>query len=494
MNPDEFEYFFDLDELEPFAAIPLPQPLPDRDPGARRTPSDESVTEPPVVVPPKTVVPQSKAVLVRPDEGAQQKSRDCPVVVGTEVPQIDRPSMGPVHGDVTDPAGPAIPVLSASPGAVTPPGFPPEQTPPCALTPVVATTSPERGADREWREANRPWRRLLSVHALGQFAFCSRSGIYAAEHGDETDVDEPPLRLDYLPNFDLAQIEERLSQLLPYFWMAVLLALAAPVVMITGLVTRNRLLAWPALTITGLSWLWLLELVRMIVTLLRRRSAARRAALREPGPDISRIEDVNWWSMLRAGFTATRYQRPFRHPQLPLEGCPWHVLERASLRIPVIRSGADKLGDAKHAVYPKHEIRLAAYAVLLEATAHVDVPYGLIFPADSHLGLAVPITRALRNQVAEQLDRALGLLSRSQRGESEPRPPQDRKRCAACRLGQPVRITDREIARTRMAGTPLLILEQHASSQKFHCECGDRFGSAPPHRRILQLGLMSNVE
>ena len=289
MNPDEFEYFFDLEEIEPFATIPLPQPRRDQDPGARPAPSDEPVTEPPVVVPPKTVVPASKTVSVRPDEAPQRKSCDHPADVRSEVPQIGRPSASLFQGDYPPAA------------SVMPPGSQLGQTPPCVPTPVVATTSPERGVDPESRDDNRPWRRLLSVHALGQFAFCSRSGIYSAEHGDETDVDEPPLRLDYLPNFDLALIEERLSQLLQYFWMALVLSLASPAVLVAGLVARNRSLVYPALAVTGLSWLWFLDLVSLIFTLLRRRSAARRAAVREPSPHISRIEEVNWWSMLSAG-------------------------------------------------------------------------------------------------------------------------------------------------------------------------------------------------
>ena len=37
---------------------------------------------------------------------------------------------------------------------------------------------------------------------------------------------------------------------------------------------------------------------------------AHRAEARAPEPNITRIERVNWWSMLRAGFEPISYERP----------------------------------------------------------------------------------------------------------------------------------------------------------------------------------------
>jgi hypothetical protein len=246
----------------------------------------------------------------------------------------------------------------------------------------------------------------MSVHVLGQFTFCGRAGIYSAENGDETDLDEPAPRLTYLPNFDLERIEEQLSKVIREFWTMSFLGFITILLMVIAVKVQYELMFYPALAGSLLCLQQVVSLAGMMFVLMRRRRAAQRAEAREPSPTIDRIEPVNWWSMLKAGFDRKDYQRQFRHPELRLEGCPWCVLERASLRIPVIKSGADKLGDAKHALYPKHEVRLAAYAVLLEATQHVQVPYGLIFPSDSHIGLAVPITNALRDQVRERLDRS----------------------------------------------------------------------------------------
>ena len=314
------------------------------------------------------------------------------------------------------------------------------------------------------------------------------------EQGDDTDVDEPAPRLDFLPNFDLARIEERLSEVLRTLGLALVLSLAAPAGLVYGLVRQHSVVAYAALAATGLCWLWLGDVGWALVVLLRRRQAARVARSEEPELTLDRIASVNWWSLLKAGFEPVNYERPFRHPELPLEGSPWRVLERGSLRIPVVRSGGRRLGDAKHTLYPKHELRLAAYAMLLEAIEHVTVPYALIFPADSHRGLAVPISQSLRERVAQQLEGALDLVAKSHRGDSEPRPPRERQRCAGCRLGEPIRINDTEVMQQVIAGTRLLLLQRPATGERFHCACGDRFGSTPPHRRILRLGLVTIVE
>ena len=333
----------------------------------------------------------------------------------------------------------------------------------------------------------------MSVHVLGQFAFCNRAGIYSAENGNETDLDEPPPQWGYLPNFDVEQIEEQLAKLIRQCWVWLGLILIFGMGMVGGVTIQDRRIFYPALVGAVVCLVSLLSTGRMVLTLLWRRSAARRAVSNEPSLTIDRIEPVNWWSLLKAGFEPVAYQRQFRHPHLALEGSPWRVLERGSLRIPVIKSGAGRLGDAKHTVYPKHELRLGAYAMLLEATEHVQVPYGLVFPANSHWGLVVPIMPSLREQVVEHLQRANDLLVRSQRGDSDPRPPRDRNRCAACRLGEPTPLSEADIKRARKARIPLHVLAD-GLNRTYHCACADRFGSAPSHRRIIQLGLRSTVE
>jgi hypothetical protein len=196
--------------------------------------------------------------------------------------------------------------------------------------------------------------------------------------------------------------------------------------------------------------------------------------------------------MLKAGFEPIIYERPFQHPELPLEGSPWRVLQRGSRRIPVIKSGGRKLGDKRGELYPKHQVRLVAYALLLEATGHIDVPYGLVFPVDSPHGRAFPITVELRERCVRLLYEFERKLAESQRERTQPQLPENRKRCANCDYGKPVPTTAREVENARKSRQQLVVL-QHSSGELYRCECADRFGSAPPHGLTVRKGLTAVV-
>ena len=188
-----------------------------------------------------------------------------------------------------------------------------------------------------------------------------------------------------------------------------------------------------------------------IAILAARRRNATRAEAGEPEPDIRTTEPINWWSMLNAGYEPIRNESPFQHPDLPLIGAPWRVLQRGSQRIPVIKAGGQKLGSSKNRLYPKHEVRLVAYALLLEATNHIHVPYGLVFPVDSPHGLAFPITDELRTRALKMLRDLERTLADSQQRGTHPEIPGKVGRCANCDLGRPEKITESEIRNARKA-------------------------------------------
>jgi hypothetical protein len=495
MNPDEFQYYFELEELEPFAGVPRTELFGHADSTNARNHLPVPASNSPARS--RTDTPSAgdagSTAVTTEQPWSEQGSRSSPSGADARQWESARANASSAGAHSRDSRSPPprsdIPAYSAE-------RRPAEQVARDFVSADASHAHVSKGAavsTRTSAPSESAWRDRMSVHVLGQFAFCGRAGIYSAENGDETDLDEPLPQWGYLPNFDLERIEEQLAKLLRQLWLLLGLIVIFIVGMVGGVALQDRRIFYPALLGVLVCGVSVFNTVVMVLTLLWRRAAARRAQAREPDRAIDRIQAVNWWSLLKAGFDPVPCQRQFRHPRLALEGSPWRVLERGSLRIPVIKSGARKLGDAKHAIYPKHELRLAAYAMLLEATEHVQVPYGVIFLADSHLGLAIPITEFLRNQVAEQLERANDLIVRSQRGESEPRPPADRNRCATCRLGEPIAISDSDIRSARKSRTSLLVLKD-PSERKFHCACGDRFGSAPPHRRIINLGLTSTVE
>jgi len=79
-------------------------------------------------------------------------------------------------------------------------------------------------------------------------------------------------------------------------------------------------------------------------------------------------------------------------------------------------------------------------------------------------------------------------LRDSQAGEAEPNPPRQQTRCGNCPHGFPEPIAAADIEKCRKASVPLLVLER-PGGQTYHCVCGDRFGTAPPHRKAQRLEL-----
>lgn len=336
-------------------------------------------------------------------------------------------------------------------------------------------------------------RNLLSVHALGQYVFCPRAAILAAERGDQRDLDEPLPRPTFLPNFDLDRIEGVLAQKFKHLVLALVLLVALPTSMVLSL--RNETMGYFYLAAATLFFalMWTADLLTAVVKLAIRRAAALRAEAREPEPAFSGTEPVNWWSMLNAGFEPITHQRQFQHPELPLEGNPWRVLHKGSLRIPVIQAGGDRLGNQKDRLFPKHEVRLTAYAMLLEADGHHKGPYGLVFPADSPRGLAFSITDNHRRQAVQLLAEFEKQLDDSQQRNVHPGLPANRNCCTNCDYGKPIATSIREVNSLRKAGEQVVIL-QSRSDQLFHCDCADRFGSAPPHRDAIRMGLRAILE
>lgn len=329
---------------------------------------------------------------------------------------------------------------------------------------------------------------LLSVYALGQFEFCTRAGILAVEtnHGEEEL--EPQFHLDYLPNYELAKIEEHLAQRLNALVGWTVWAGFSAYGVRLGMAWERPAAGMMGFLAASFGLLAMTNQSRLIVQLVARKIAAQQATANEPPLQLANVTPVNWWSLLRCGWQPLVYPRALRHPTWSLVGNPWRVLHRDSQRIPVVQSGTSQLGPRSNSVYAKHEVRLAAYAALLEATEHVRVPYGLIFAHDSHRGLAVPLSPTLRDSIPQRISQAIDLLQQTQRHKLEPRIPTETTRCHGCELGFPKPLSTREITEAKEKRQRLVVLDD-ARNQLFHCECADRFGSVPPHAQTTERGL-----
>lgn len=329
---------------------------------------------------------------------------------------------------------------------------------------------------------------LLSVYALGQFEYCSRAGILAVESNHGEEEFEERFQLDYLPNYELAKIEEHLKNRLNALLGWTVSTAGAMYGVRLGMLWRRPLLGTTGFLAAAFGMLAMTNQARLIVQLAARRIAAQQAVAEEPSLSLTQVTHANWWSLLRCGWQSLAYPRAMRHPSWSLVGNPWRILHRDSCRIPVIQSGVRRLGPHTLSVYAKHEVRLAAYAALLEATEHVHVPYGLIFPRDSHRGLAVPLLPSLRQSLPQRISQALNLLQQTQQDGLDPRVHADASRCHSCELGFPKPLSPRELSNAQQERRRLVVLDD-AQKNLFHCECADRFGTAPPHTQITKRGL-----
>ena len=338
------------------------------------------------------------------------------------------------------------------------------------------------------RSVSRGLGRYVSVHALGQFVYCARAAVIAAEAGDSGDKEEMPVRLDYLPNYDLERIEERLSSEIRRLMLAIMVAAGMAMIAMKGVIEINRYWFYPAFIVCLIASACVLQAFQNIFVLSLRRQAAIRAEQLASTPTITTVRPISWWSMKNAGFETVTYEQPIRHPELPLEGNPWRVLERGSLRIPVIRSGAKKLGPKSGEVFAKHKIRLAAYGLLLESIGSAMPPFGIVLPARGVRGMAVPLDRELKSNARHAIARLATLLAHVRLGDADPKPPNKIERCLDCPYGLPHRIHTREIRQSQRDSKPLLLMKR-IDGKIYHCECGDRYGAIPPHSKTLRLGL-----
>ena len=308
MSREVFEYFFDPEELEPFYS---------EIPAVHRQSSARRVGQTPA---------PSPRVQVDPDKRGQRLDGENPtkaVVVDTVAMPGRAAPISPENDSAKDASDATTAVAHGS-----------------SKTGVAsATPSFESGRTRV--------RHLVSVHALGQAAYCVRSAIQSLEQGDESEIDEPLPRLTYLANYELDNIIAALSRNLRTAGLSFLYAVGLIGLMYFARQQQDNLMFNAAGIIFLVNLYWFIDLMSNIVVLTNRRRLAISAQAQEPDPQIVGIQPVDWWSLLKAGFEPVTYERPFRHPELPLEGCPWRVLERGSIRIPVIRSGGEKLGESK---------------------------------------------------------------------------------------------------------------------------------------------------
>ena len=254
MSRKLFEYFFDPEDLEPFYSELMRSNSASKDSDRRlkkrvnrATVSQENkAAEIGDARGPAAAEPVTKS-----ESAAPQVAEDEPVIVAAENQVV-----GSDERDLQDENREGIAVSSAG----------------TDVRPNSENATTTVGEQREIARSR--VRTLLSVHALGQYVFCVRSAILAAERGDERDIDEPPPRLTFLPNFDLERIEEMLSANLRQLVLAAVLIVCLMVSMTLSAIDEGPFQFYLAALAFLFALLWAAHLLICIVQLTLRRMAA----------------------------------------------------------------------------------------------------------------------------------------------------------------------------------------------------------------------------
>jgi hypothetical protein len=324
----------------------------------------------------------------------------------------------------------------------------------------------------------------VGVHVLSQHVFCPRAAILAMETGQDSGEEGQPLgpRLDGCFDYD----ELRFAEAIRGAWNDVRswgLLLAPAAMLILGLWRLWSPMAGLIGTLPCfycLARLW--EAAMRLIDLIRERAIFNATPPLNVDLTSTQIQEVNWWSLRKAGFDCLKPADAFRDPESGLVGKPWRMLVKGTtLRIPVIRKHR-----GEHVWRPQHRVRISAYCRLIETCQGGQAPFGILLFADSYDCLIIPNTVIEQSQFEEALQNAREFLHIYHQGQAAPMRPFD-NRCLGCHFGQPRPFVAGE-TQTIINGTPIVPLRTEAADRKmYHCPCGDRFNWVPPHEEALEL-------
>jgi len=324
-------------------------------------------------------------------------------------------------------------------------------------------------ADRE-----DPW---ISVSLLAENAYCSRAGIIQ----NETGLDDTGEELFHLGRgrqrlvfYDFKQLVRALKRTFTFTVCSIIVLIFS---IVAGQLLVNSPALWKNMVQIGdlelhVSWydvaqasfnvIMIISLIcvgygilRWLYIYLFRYLPAKWARAAEPNPLHTEAQTVKWWGLLNAGFQVIRPQDQYRDVRWHLAGCPWRVLVKGNLRIPVYKKRPNR-GNAGEKLFRQHYARMAAYCHLLEKCENADSPYGIILFGDSHIGITVPCLPGTKKTFHDGLIDARKTISYSK--HFLPPYPKNPQICVLCPHSRRERYTGASV-------------------------CGNRFGWIPPNYR-----------
>lgn len=329
---------------------------------------------------------------------------------------------------------------------------------------------------------------MLGVYVLTEFIFCARAGLCAFEKGNtEEEAETTLVNVDYLPSYDLREIEAALEKTLNEMWLLILSIVG------TGLLAG--LLSWllhPGVICAGflvMAWFACFATLRLrvVYTLMQRRQLCLTAPPSEPDPNKLEVQQITWWGLLKAGYESIPCKDPLIDESAKLKGRVWRLLRRGGVAIPVWRM---QTYDGK--LYPQHFARMAAFCHLVKAAMGAESPFGVILVGNGYDGFCLPNSSPAQKLFSNGLRLAREVLRNSEE-RIDPKPPVNPSICTGCPFGFPV--IHRPGATDNLANGKKLRANLAQSDDQcwYHSHCGDRFRWLPPHKMVVEKDLRLQV-
>lgn len=322
--------------------------------------------------------------------------------------------------------------------------------------------------------------RRVGVHVLSEHVFCPRAAILAIESSAVDQGEEGPQlgpRLDGCYDYD----EHRFAEAISSGWAEVRcwLTWLAPAALLPFAAWRFHsfvaaaVLSLPAVILLAL----LLQSLKRLIQHVRMRAIYRAAPVEAIDLNPTRVSEVNWWTLRKAGFDCLKPVDGYSDAQLA--GRPWRLLVKDTMwRIPVIRKHR-----GEKVCRQQHRVRAAAYCRLVQSAEGGRAPFAVLMFAGSFDCLIIPNSAASQTELELALADFGEFLEVYDNQRFIPAEPTD-NRCSGCPWGRPVGFGEPTVLNDR-AIPPIRI--EGIRKGDFHCICGDRFNFVPRHNDIQRL-------
>lgn len=315
----------------------------------------------------------------------------------------------------------------------------------------------------------------VTVRTVSQHLFCHRAGVITHESRQEdAGFEGRPIRLGYLPRYDLREIESMIGK-----WMtasvigSVAGALIVAALCLTAWVFDPRLLVLAAAVLLALA-VGVIAALSVLFVLVWRLTNAKQALPQEPEFTGNTAVLVDWWGLQAAGFESQDWPGILKKDAWRLAGKPWGILARGRQRIPVFFDTSDRVRLEK-----KHYARIGAYCLMLESEAEVESPFGVILRPGRTKVEAIPNTVEATDALAdgiEQVHESLASVAENRLFVA----PALSHLCAKCPLGELRPVA--ELPPTPDEGSRVHVPTRQGPKDSV---CGARFQWNPPHESAV---------